>query len=417
MTTSTPAANPPSFAALRLPAFRSYFIVSALAMMADSIEHVISYWMMFQKFQSPALGGFAVIAHWVPFLLFSVYSGALADRFDPRRVIQLGMGLFMLVSAGWGWVFLSGDAQLWQAVVLLILHGFAGVLWMPANQLLLHDIVGAAALPSAIRLNATSRWLGLLLGPAVGAGIMLAVGATAGIFINVLIYLPLVLWLWKAPFGPKFRQGKPAPQLPLRGLADIISTARAVARHPVIAPMILLAGGASFLVGNAYHAQMPEFAHGLGQARADWSYSMLLSADAAGALFAGLLLERRGLISVTPRTACVLALVWCCAISSFAIVPGYGIALALLFVAGFCELSFYTMTQTLVQLNAPPEIRGRVIGLFAMSALGLRTFSGITVGMLGGLIGIHWSLAISALTLLVLVAALLIFLSRRTPAG
>ena len=96
--------KPQSFAALRNPAYRVYFITSALAMMADSIEHVISYWMMFQKFQSPALGGFAVIAHWLPFLLFSMYSGALADRFDPRRIIQLGMGLFMLVSLGWGFV-------------------------------------------------------------------------------------------------------------------------------------------------------------------------------------------------------------------------------------------------------------------------------------------------------------------------
>ena len=68
-------------------------------MMADSIEHVISYWMMFEKFHSPALGGFAVISHWLPFLLFSIYSGALADRFDPRRIIQIGMVLFMLVLA------------------------------------------------------------------------------------------------------------------------------------------------------------------------------------------------------------------------------------------------------------------------------------------------------------------------------
>ena len=52
-------------------------------MLADNIEHVISYWVMFQKFHSPALGGFAVISHWAPYLLFSVYSGALADRFDP----------------------------------------------------------------------------------------------------------------------------------------------------------------------------------------------------------------------------------------------------------------------------------------------------------------------------------------------
>ena len=84
-----------SFAALRHHAFRAYFITSALAMMADSIEHVISYWMMYEKFHSQALGGFAVVSHWLPFLLFSVYSGALADRFDPRRIIQAGMLCFI----------------------------------------------------------------------------------------------------------------------------------------------------------------------------------------------------------------------------------------------------------------------------------------------------------------------------------
>ena len=98
----TSAEPPRAFAALKAPGYGLYLVGSALAMMADSIEHVISYWMMFQKFQSPALGGFAVLSHWLPFLLFSVYSGALADRFDPRRLIQVGMVLFMLCSLGWG---------------------------------------------------------------------------------------------------------------------------------------------------------------------------------------------------------------------------------------------------------------------------------------------------------------------------
>ena len=78
-----------------MPGFRAQFLTYALAMMADNIEHVISYWMVFQKFQSPALAGFAVLSHWLPFLLFSVAAGALADRFDPRRLIQCGMGLFI----------------------------------------------------------------------------------------------------------------------------------------------------------------------------------------------------------------------------------------------------------------------------------------------------------------------------------
>jgi MFS family permease len=69
--------------------------IRSLVMMADSVEHVISYWAMYQKFHSPALGGFAVISHWVPFLVFGVWVGALSDRFDPRRIIQIGMLLFI----------------------------------------------------------------------------------------------------------------------------------------------------------------------------------------------------------------------------------------------------------------------------------------------------------------------------------
>ena len=91
-----------SYAALRYPASRHYLIGAALAMMADSVEHVISYWIIFEKFHSPALAGFAVISHWVPFLVGSIWAGALADRYDPRRIIQIAMSLFMAVSVGLG---------------------------------------------------------------------------------------------------------------------------------------------------------------------------------------------------------------------------------------------------------------------------------------------------------------------------
>jgi len=64
------------------------------------------------------------------------------------------------------------------------------------------------------------------------------------------------------------------------------------------------------------------------------------------------------------------------------------------------------MAQTLVQVHAPSEVRGRVIGLFAMASLGLRAFSGVTVGLGGSLIGIHWSLAASAAALLALTVLL-----------
>lgn len=383
-------------------------------MMADSIEHVISYWVIFQKFESQALGGFAVVSHWLPFLFFSVYAGALADRFDPRRIIQLGMLCFIVASVGWGYFFMTDTLQMWHAMVLLVIHGFAGVLWVPASQVLIQTIVGPAQLPSAVRLNATARWLGLLVGPALGSVIMLAVGPAWGILINVVFYVPLVYWLWKAPYGPRFSGEEAPPPRTVRGYAEIWATMRAIGGNRTIVSMTLLAGGASIFVGNAYQAQMPEFAGHLGHGHGGAGYGMLLAADAAGALIAGFVLESRGLLQPRPRTAFILTMLWCCAIVGFAVAPSFPLALALLCVAGFFQLAAAAMGQTLVQLAAPAEIRGRVMGLYAMSSLGLRAFSGVTVGVLGGLIGIHWSLALSGLVLLAVTAALLAFTLRTT---
>ena len=400
--------RPLAFAALRHPGFRAYFLLSALAMMADNIEHVISYWVIFEKFQSPALGGFAVVSHWLPFLLFSVYSGSLADRHDPRRMIQIGMVLFMLVSIGWGLLFLTGALQMWHAGVLLVVHGLAGVLWGPASQMLLHDIVGREHLQSAVRLNATARQLGMLMGPGVGGALLMWLGAETGILINALLYLPFIVWLAVAPYGPKFRAaGSVVMTRAVRSLGDVWQTLREIAGHRVILIMTLLAGAASLFVGNAYQPQMPGFAHDLGQLDADLFYSLLLGADAAGALTAGFVLEAGSLLPARARSACVLAMGWCLALAGFAMSSSYGLALVCLFVAGFMELSFNAMAQTLVQLEAPVDMRGRAIGLFNMFASGMRMFSGITVGLVGARIGIHWSLALSAGALFVFIGVLL----------
>ncbi|MBB5888805.1 MFS family permease, partial [Kutzneria kofuensis] len=208
------------FAALRNADCRTYLFGAALAMMADNIEHVITYWVLWEKFHSPALTGFEVISHWVPFLLFSVYFGGLADRHDCRRVIQAAQVLFMLVSVAWGVLFLTGTLQVWEACLLLVLHGCAGAIWGPGEQLMLHDFVGEAELPSAVRLNATFRSLGILFGPVVGSALLLGLGPVAGIFVNVAFYLPLTLFLFRTRYTGHNRDGG-VPRTRL-GLVDSI---------------------------------------------------------------------------------------------------------------------------------------------------------------------------------------------------
>jgi MFS family permease len=415
-----------AFEALQIPGYRMYLGTFMLTMMADNIEHVISYWVMFQKFQSAALGGFAVVSHWLPYLLFSVAVGALNDRVDSRRLIQVGGVLFALVSVGWGYFFVTESLEMWHAMVLLVLHGVAGVFWITSSQMLLYDIVGAGALQSAVRLNATARYLGVLVGPGAGSLIMLTLGPTYGIFLNALLYVPLIAWLVRAPYGRHYRdagrgadrgEGRSAgtsPKRAVRGVADIVQTVRDIRGVPAIGAMVVLAGAASFFVGNSYQAQMPAFARDLGHGDPGVAYTSLLAADAAGALLGGFVLESRGApLETSTRGALSLALCWAVALVVFALSRTYALALLLLFVAGFFELSFSSMAQTVVQMHAPEEIRGRVLGLFNMASAGLRTFSGITVGLAGSLLTIHASLAASAGLFAVVCAYVLVRVARQ----
>jgi MFS family permease len=184
------------------------------------------------------------------------------------------------------------------------------------------------------------------------------------------------------------------------GLADTIALMRGISGNRTIFSMILLAGVSSLFVGNAFQAQMPEYAHDLGTDEAGVRYSILLGANAAGALAGGLVLESRGLLQPRPQTAIVFTLFWCLVIAGFAAATNYPLAVALMFVAGFLNLAFSAMSQTLVQVHAPVQLRGRLIGLYNTANNGMRAFSGVTVGLVGSLIGVHWSLALSAMGLL-----------------
>jgi MFS family permease len=402
-----------AFAALQHPDFRWFFFTTMFAMMADNIEHVISYWMLFQKFHSSVLAGFAVISHWTPFLLLSVYFGGLADRHDCRRLIQIAQVMYMAVSVAWAVLFLTDTIQVWHACVLLVIHGVAGVFWTPAEQLIIHDIAGSADLPSAVRLNATSRQLGILFGPAVGGGLMLWFGASAGLFINALIYLPLTIWLVVVPYTGHTREGAP-PRRALRW-RDAFDVIGEVAHNRPVITMVVLGGAASLFVGNAFQANMPEFAHDLGTEKADFAYSALLAANAAGSVFGGFVLDGKGWLAPTVKSAIGCAIFWCVMMTAFAFSNSYPLSLLILFAAGALNLSFYSIAQTIVQLEAPAALRGRLIGLFSMSAYGLRAFSGLTVGVVGGLIGIHWSLALSSMILLAVTVMLLAFTSQGSP--
>ncbi|HSF02124.1 MAG TPA: MFS transporter [Solirubrobacterales bacterium] len=403
---SIPAAPAVRFAALRSRDYRRYYALGLIAMTADNIEHVISYWVIYQTFHSPTLGGFAVISHWLPFLLFSFHAGALADRFDCRKLLQISQALFMSASLAWGVLFLTGALQVWHAVVILLVHGAAGVIGAPAQQLIIHDMVGGPHLPSAIRLNASSRYLAILLGPAVGGGLMLLLGPAWGLLANVALYLPFTLFLARVRYTGHAHASGQSPRARM-GLADAWRLLGQLRTDRQLVTMIALGGITSFFVGNAFQAQMPEYAHDLGSDEAGLWYSVLLAANAAGAILGTVLLESADVLRPSARTAIVCAGAWGVTIALFAVATSYPAAVTLLVLAGVFNLAYTSIAQTLVQMLAPPRVRGSVVGLFNTAILGLRAGSGVTVGVLGAVINVHWSLALSAAAVVITAAGML----------
>jgi MFS family permease len=165
--------------------------------------------------------------------------------------------------------------------------------------------------------------------------------------------------------------------------------------------MIVLGGLGSFFVGASIQSSMPIFAGDLGAGSAGTAYGILLFANGAGGVIGGLLLEATGRIPASVPAAVLSTGVYGLATLGFAVAGNYPLAVLLLVIGGVANLASMSIGQTVVQLLAPPGERGRVIGVYGMSASGLRFGSGVTVGLFGAVVGIHWSLGLSAAALCV----------------
>src|SRR5262249_56968867 len=133
----------------------------------------------------------------------------------------------------------------------LQIRGAAGVIGLPASQLLVYDIVGPELLRSAIRLNATSRYLAILFGPAVGGGLMLALGPGFGLLANIALYAPFSVYLLFMPYTGHRRDvgGRRATRFDLSEIVRLMSQARSDPRLLTMSP---LGGAPSVLFGHRF---------------------------------------------------------------------------------------------------------------------------------------------------------------------
>ena len=389
--------RPIRFAALQVPTFRGYWVTSWISSTGDGMENVIRGLLIVQLVglsAAPFWLGMMVFAHWIPFTLFSLYGGALADRYDNRKVQIVAQLLLMTAAFGVAAATFTGSVTQWWIFGLLLVHGFAGAIGGPAQQTLIHSIVGRDRLLSAVSLNSTARQLSQVVGPAIAGFIYLQFGPGWGFFVNGLTFVPLLLFL--AFFVRLAPKAPIAPQPVLEALREGITFVRS---RPRIGGLIGVEMLPVIFLGHTFNSLLVLFATDYLRA-GTLGYSFLLVASGLGALTVALWMSYARLRSDPARIIVGAAVVEVLAILVFALSTSYALSFALMIAIGGATVLTQSFNNTALQLSAPDRIRGRVMGAYSFGTQGFRVLNGPLLGVLATVLTPPLAVAGSALVVL-----------------
>lgn len=407
MSVGPPPAQRLRLAAFEVPLYRWYFGASWISSAGDGMETVIRNLLVLRLAGDQAAFwlGMMVLAHWVPFTVFSLYGGTLADRYDLRKVQLVAQLLLFAAGLGVALVTIAGLVTVWWIFGFLLLHGFAGAIGNPAQQTLVHSIVGRDRLLSAVSLNSTSRQLSQIVGPAIAGLVFVAFGPGWGLLVNALSFVPLLLLLtvMRLP-RTEFR----APQATLDALREGIRFVRA---RPRLSALIGVEMLPVVFLGHTFQSLLPLFARDRLGAD-ELGYSFLLVASGVGALGAAVWLAYGRERPDPLRIVVVTAAIEMAAILVFALTTSYQLALALMLVIGATAVIAQALTNTTLQLAAPDRIRGRVMGAYSFGTQGTRIVNGPLLGGLAQVLGPAVAVAGSAALVLAALGAILVRLAR-----
>ncbi len=375
-------------AVLRERDFRRFWLASLASNAGSWLQVVGAGWLIYDLTGSPAaVGALALVAR-APAFVLSGYAGQLADRIDRRKV---GILTFALQAVGAGGLAALTAADLATPAVIYAATFLVGVgfaLGLPAMLALVGVLAGRERLPDAIALNAAGINVARLAGPTIG-GVLLALGGPAVCFaVNAASFVVLIVVLAElAPFPPA------AP-----GSRARLAEALRHAAHDPAARRLLL--GMAIFAALAAPAQelAPVVAATLGAQEV--GLGVLLGLMGGGALLGAWLLARIGRRGYPRHHALPTATVaFAAAMGLLAATPWFTLALAAMFVGGAFWIWMFIATNAAIQLRSPPELLGRMLGLYQLAVLGPIAVGSLAAGGLAELVGIRWSLATCALLL------------------
>ncbi len=365
--------------------FLAYLTTAALADGGFWIAYVAQGWLVLKLTNSPFWLGIVAGSGQLPYPIFALLGGSLADRFDRRLLIAGGSALIALFSLGTA-VLIAGERI---SIALLVLLAFATgtivALEHPVDRAWLYDLVHGEQLGRAIALSSLEWSVARTLGPAIGGVVIAAFGVACGYAASALAALPLAgLALFLARGPRNAGGGRGVPESP---------SARA-ALDGVIVPFSLLV--AAFTIGiSPYVALLPDIAKNSLHLDAG-GYGLLSACGGAGAMAGAIALAWFGELSSKGRIVPLAMFAGSILLIAFTLARDVQTAALLVFSMGAVDTFMYALANTYIQQCARDDGRGRANGIFSLAFLGGIPIGNLAVGTLAGRIGSQNALASAA---------------------
>ena len=384
------------FSALR---YRDYLLLWIGSLCSSSglwIQQVSVGWLTYEVTGSALMLGVVNGFRSLPLLFFAPFGGVVADRLDPKR-LMLSTQLFLVtLTAIFGTVVLTGNAQVWNIILFSLLTGVAWAFNLPVRQSVVPALVPRPELPTAIALNAVGRNITRVIGPSIGGLLIAAVGVAGNFFLQSLAYVGVAAMVIMMAFPPIRRASRQ-----MSVLGNLAEGARYVWHHRTLRAQMALALIPS-VIAMPYNALMPIFAEDVLHVGPE-GYGALLSAAGFGAFVGTFVVatlgdyRRKGLLLFASITGFGVSLLLFSQSRSFLA------SLVLLALVGGCSMTYMTINQTLLQLNSSDEFRGRVMGIYMLDQ-GLVPLGSLFAGFLAEVWGAPAAVATMGISVLALCA-------------
>jgi MFS family permease len=358
-------------AALTYRDFRVLWFGAFTSTIGTWMQKVAQNWLVLTMTGSAFFLGLDTFLGELPILLFTLIGGVVADRYDRRRLLMSSQYVQMATAFALAALVYWDVVRIWHVLALSVITGLAQAFGGPAYQSLLPSLVDKPHLPNAIAFNSIQFNLARVIGPLLAGAALTAFGMVACFGLNGVSFLAVIL----AITSLHIRHTPPAATSRMRH--ELSGGLRYVQANPSLIGLATLGFATTFL-GNPLLTFLPLFAErvfagGVGQ------YTQLMAFAGGGAVVGALVVAWLGKFHHMGRTLLLLQLAFGLLVALFAVTRLLWLNAILLFAAAACMVMVFAMLSSLVQLQAPNEMRGRVMSIYMVAFRG-----GMPLGSLAG---------------------------------